>query len=258
MTAARFALKKKVLGSSKPAQEPIAIKDPETKEIVTSVEKIKSASLKYCVELLTNRPPKKEYEQVISLKEQLHELRMKETVENEPKMSRKFFDETLKEIEKGSTKYNFITKAGESFKTTLFSIFKHIWKHEVKLDAWRLDTLIQIHKKESKEDLDNYRNIHLREDTSKVFSYMVAKLIKPKIKENISRFQIGGIPGHRSQEHLFCMRSLISLYNERLKKPILVSLLDVSKFFDKEHLKESLDSVYSCNIKGKLYRLYTC
>ena len=115
--------------------------------------------------------------------------------------------------------------------------------------------MIQIHKKESKEELENYRFIHIKEDIPKFFGFMVTQLIKPKIIKNISKFQIGAIPGHRSQEHLFCMRSIISLYNERMKKPVIVSLLDVSKFFDREHLKESLDSIHDLDIKGKLYRL---
>ena len=170
-------------------------------------------------------------------------------------MTQEFFNETLEEVKKKSKKYNFITNAGISFKNALFEIFKYVWNNEKKPSSWGLDTLIQIHKRGSKEDLDSYRYIHLREDVPKLFSFMVTKLVKPKIVKNISKYQIGAMPGHRSQEHLFCMRSIISLYNERMKKPIIVSLLDVSKFFDRENLKDAMDSLYDSKVKGKLYKL---
>ena len=64
-------------------------------------------------------------------------------------------------------------------------------------------------------------------------------------------FQIGAIPGHRSQEHLFCFRSLGTLYYKRIEKPILISLLDVIKFFENEPLKDAMDTNHASNVIGK-------
>ena len=93
-------MKEKVSGPRKQSQEPIALKDPETEEVVTTSASIKAVSLKYCIDLLTNRPPKEDYEQIIYLKEQLHNLLMEENVSYEPKMTRSFFDDSLVEIKK--------------------------------------------------------------------------------------------------------------------------------------------------------------
>ena len=49
------------------------------------------------------------------------------------------------------------------------------------------------------------------------------------------------------------MGSLISLFNEKMKKPILISLLDVSKFFDSELLKDAINAQHSADMKRKLY-----
>ena len=80
-----------------------------------------------------------------------------------------------------------------------------------------------------------------------------------KSKSNIvvgcSKFQIGALPGHRSQEHLFSLKSVISLY-EMLKISLIISFFDVSKFFDKESLRDALDKLYKAGIVGKLYRLW--
>ena len=46
------------------------IKDPATNNEVTDVEEIKRISLKYCVDLLTNRDPKEGYEDIIDNKKE--------------------------------------------------------------------------------------------------------------------------------------------------------------------------------------------
>ena len=78
--------------------------------------------------------------------------------------------------------------------------------------------------------------------------------VKPKLNENISKYQIGTKTGHRAQEHLFVLKSAIAL-QLRNNKSILISLYDISKFFDRECLRDGLDAVYNYGIKGKLYRL---
>ena len=75
-----------------------------------------------------------------------------------------------------------------------------------------------------------------------------------KIIENVSKFQIGTKNGHRAQEHLFSLKSTIALYLNH-DFPILIQLYDISKFFDRESLRDGMNSIYNCGIKGKLYRL---
>ena len=61
--------------------------------------RIKSESLKFCENLLTNRLPKPEFEEEVRAKERLHALRMKEIVDNDvEELSIDMFNEALKEI----------------------------------------------------------------------------------------------------------------------------------------------------------------
>ena len=131
---------------------------------------------------------------------------------------------------------------------------KFEWEYEIKPEQWRVDTLHQIHKKGSTTNLDNYRFIHTKSDLSKCFGLLVTNTVKEKIIKSFSKFQIGAVPGHRPQEHLFCIRSLISLF-QVMKKPLILSFFDISKFFDKEVLIDALDSCYDAGVRGKLYRL---
>ena len=73
---------------------------------------------------------------------------------------------------------------------------------------------------------------------------------------NLNRkFHIGGIPSHRSQEHLFTVKSVLSLYSQ-LNLPVFLKLFDLSKYFDKEILKDAMDTLFEYGVRGKLYRLW--
>ena len=63
------------------------------------------------------------------------------------------------------------------------------------------------------------------------------------------------MPKHRSQENLFTLKSVIGLY-ARLNLPLFLQIFDITKYFDKEILKDAMDTLYRCGIQGKLYRLW--
>ena len=81
--ASVFQLKERIVGSKKSPQEPAVIRDPDTKEYVTDTKEIKRISLKYCVDLLTNRNPKDGYEEIVEIKRKVHKERMTEIIEDE-------------------------------------------------------------------------------------------------------------------------------------------------------------------------------
>ena len=66
-------MKEKILGGKKQAPEPTIIEDPESGLTVDSPSKIKEVSLRYCVSPLTNRMPKKGYEDITLFKKTIHE-----------------------------------------------------------------------------------------------------------------------------------------------------------------------------------------
>ena len=102
--------------------------------------------------------------------------------------------------------------------------------------------------------LSNHRFIHTKEEVPKAFEHIVVSKAKPKIVQGCTKFQIGAIPKHQSQEHLFTLKSVMSWY-EKLKTPLILQLFDISKYFDKENLQDGLNTLYNCGINGKLYRI---
>ena len=191
-------------------------------------------SLKYCTSLLTNRAPKDQYKEIIKFKHEIHELRMKEfKSESEMELSEDMFISALKRLkEKHSDKYRFILRGGKSLYDALFVLMKAVWNSEEIPSLWKKTDIVQIYKgKGNMNEVSNYRNIHTKCDTRKLFGEILTHEVKFKTNENISKFQIGAIAGHRAQEHIFTLKSVISLYKKK-GKGLILCLYDLSKYFD--------------------------
>ena len=94
----------------------------------------------------------------------------------------------------------------------------------------------------------------MKDEFQKFFGHLVLSASKNTLMSNMSKFQIGTKPGHRAQEHIFAIKSVMSL-SELYDKPIILNLYDISKFFDSECLSDCMNELYKSNLKGKLYRL---
>ena len=157
---------------------------------------------------------------------------------------------------KHQDKYKFIVKAGGGYQECLFSLFSDIWESEEKPQQWRNTVIVQIYKgKGDKNDFDFQRNIHTKEEEPKFYEGIVVDKSKHKLTQACSKYQIGGIPGHRSQEHLFVVKSIICLY-KYLNIPLYMSYWDLAKYFDKENLKDAMETLFEAGVCGKLYRLW--
>ena len=255
-SAAIFKLKEKIVGGKKVTQEAVTMKDPETGEIIVEREKLKEASVKYVSKLLTNRSPKEEFKNDFELMESLHELRANESPTYQVEITDEDFQEFLKQISKKKKEKNqFILKAGESYLKVLLALYRKVWKSEEKPSKWQKTTCIQLFKGKGKEnDFNCQRFIHTKEEEPKGFEHILINKVKPRLIKNCSKYQIGAIPGHQAAEHLFTIKSVMSLY---LKdgKPLILSCFDLKKYFDSENLKDALNSLYHCGIKGKEYNL---
>ena len=186
----------------------------------------------------------------------VHRVRMEEKLENDIEFSQMLFQKSLKMLSsKYGNKYNFIVKSGPSLRAALYNLFRVVWGKERKPDMWRNTILIQLYKgRGPRGDLNNQRNIHTKQDIPKFFGHIVASAAKPNMIQNMSPYQIGTKPGHRAQEHLFVVKSVIGL-SEHKGQAIALQLWDLSKYFDRESLTDGLNELYRSDVRGKLYKL---
>ena len=94
----------------------------------------------------------------------------------------------------------------------------------------------------------------MKTEFPKFFGHLVVSAAKETIVQNMSKFHIATKPGHRAQENIFVLKSVIALYSMQ-DIGLVLQMWDLSKFFDKESLFDCLDELYKNGIKGKLYRL---
>ena len=160
---------------------------------------------------------------------------------------------TLKK--KSGNKYDFIMKGGPAMKAALFKLCQAVWFKEMLPGRWEKSTLVQLFKgKGSRNVLDNMRHIHVKDEFPKFFGHLVVSASKDKMISNLTKYQIATKPGHRAQEHLYVIKSVIALYM-MLGRAIFLAMWDLSKFFDREVLTDCMNELYKSNVKGKLYRL---
>ena len=262
-SAAIFKLFRNINGSKKLGQEQVAMKDPFSNSYIYDPEEIKRTSLKYCSELLQNSQGEDSFRQEIFIQNMLHLVRMEkkeisiDDCENTESLSVNDFKARIKLLEKKCpSKYKFLLKSGDEYKKAVFNLCSLVWRKEQKPDQWRNTIIIQIYKgKGSKEDFNNQRNIHTKDEVPKVFEGMLVDKSKERIVSSCTKFQIGGLPGHRASEHLFLVKSVMAYYYY-LNIPLILQVYDISKYFDKESLRDTMDTLFQAGIQGKLYRLW--
>ena len=144
---------------------------------------------------------------------------------------------------------------GHSLFNALYKLFYLVWKNEYIPIEWQKSSLVQLFKgKGCVSDLDNMRFIHNKSNIAKFFGQIVISQAKDNLISNMSKYQIATKPGHRASEHLFAIKSVLALLEER-KEAVIFSTWDLKKFFDSESLIDVMNELYKSNVKGKVYRL---
>ena len=95
-----FKLKEIVTGPKIKAQEPMAINDPQTNELITDKNRIKETYLEHNVKILTKKKPEKDHELEIKNKKDVHNVIMSEKVENVWELDKLIFKKVTDKIKK--------------------------------------------------------------------------------------------------------------------------------------------------------------
>ena len=93
----------------------------------------------------------------------------------------------------------------------------------------------------------------MKEYLPRLCEALTVNTMKEDILENTKKFFIGGKPGHRPQEHLISLKSIIGVFMSR-GLGVILQLVDIEKFFDSEHLREVMRTLGAAEISSKSYR----
>ena len=253
-----FKLKEGIIGPKKGAQEPTAVRHPDSGDMVVANEEIKRVTLEYCAKNLENGSPDPEVEEDATIKRQLHDLRMKDTDDDDFNME---FDDFNSVLQKFSTKsthsYDLLLKAGPKYKDVMFKVCKSMIEKEEFPSSFRKTLLNMIWKRKGPaEILSNNRFIHTKESfLPRTCEALVTNKMKQRILENSTKYQIGGQPGHSPDEHIYSIKSVWQVF-EMMGKGLIITLVDIKAFFDKENIYDVMQTLNDIGVNKKAARVW--
>ena len=219
-------------GAKKQKEEAHAIRDPKTIELVVATEEIKMVSLAHSVEVLQSNTVEPETEIWVSIEHEIHEAMMKEETDQETNISLEDFEEVVQRFRtRNKSVYYFLTKGGETFQKPIYKLCRRFIRDENFPKNFSETLLKQLWKQKGRREiLDNHRYIHLKEWKPRLTETLVTSMMKQDIIDAGTKFQIGGIPGHRVEGHLIVLKSFIQR-RIKLNQGVVIQLVDFKKFF---------------------------
>ena len=253
-----YKMREIVEGPKVKPQEPMAINNPKTGELITDEKEIKRVSLEHNVKILTKNAPRKQDEEKFEKMRIAHERTMNETDLDAWTLEKPMFDKVCKKIKlKNKNLYNLFNKAGDEYKNAIFEYMAKMIKTERIPKSFLNTSLTQIWKKKgSALDLNNMRFIHMRHWHSKLIEALITEKMKADIVEATPQIQLGGMPGASCVDHLVVLKTWMK-YKEENKQGGILCTFDMSKFFDKEPLRDVMYVLREwAKIDNKCYRMW--
>ena len=180
--------------------------------------------LNYCKETLKNNEEEEEFEGKIKEKKEKVIAILKEK-DGDFEANYDTFNYLLSKFKRsGKQNYDFLISAGESFQTFVFLFCKRLIKEEKFPASFRETVLHQIFKggKSRRDILADNRFVHCKTWLPRVTEGLVVEDgLKQALVSESSVYQIGGQLGHRPEELIFVMKSIIGKYRSENKQIIL-------------------------------------
>ena len=142
------------------------------------------------------------------------------------------------------------------YKEAVFKLCKRVLEKEEYPKTFDCTILHQIYKgKGLRTELGNSHFIHLKHWLPRICENMVVDKWKVDVLSNSTKYQIGGQERHRTQEHLFSVRSVIALHIMR-EEGVVLQINNIRKFFDKENIFDVMDTLYTDGVEPSVYRAW--
>lgn len=133
---------------------------------------------------------------------------------------------------------------------SLTKMFNLIREKEEIPTQWQKMNIKSIHKKGSKEDLNNKRGLFLTNIISKTFE----KLLDKKCNVKYDELQHGGCKGRSTVDNWIIMMAVID-EGRRLKKSVYLFFADLVKCFDRLWLKDCIVDLHEAGVREREARM---
>ena len=244
-----WEIRKKVMGGNEKNILPTAITHYETGKLIVSRAEIKQVSLSYCKATLADNEPSQAFASHIQSKAENVRSQLL-NCDGKFGISKETFDTVLSKFKRSRKRnYDFLVKAGKGFQNVVFKFCEEMVLKEQFPKYFQDTTLHMVFKggKGRRNILSNNRFIHYKPWWPRTAEALIVEEgLKGPLVEGSSIYQIGGQPGHRADELIFVLKSMIAK-QRFLGKSILIQPSDIKKYFDKEMIQ---DIILACEKRG--------
>lgn len=151
--------------------------------------------------------------------------------------------------------WNEYLKYGEEILTRPITIlFNKILEEETIPEQWTTSTIILLHKKGPKDNLNNYRPISLMSNLYKLFSKVITRRLTKPLDENQPNEQAGFRSGFSTADHLQAVNQIMEKFNE-FNLPLYIAFVDYTKAFDSVEHSSVLQALEKQGIESKYIRI---
>ena len=151
------------------------------------------------------------------------------------------------------TYIEYIKYAPDNVISTLLKLINTIYMCAIYPKPWTVNYLRPIHKKDAKDDPENYRGLAIGPALSKLFSLILLQRLDTftEDKKLISVAQIAFRRGYRTADHVFLLKTLITKALRR-KKKLYAAFIDFRKAYDTVNRSKLLKTLEDLNIDKQL------
>ena len=254
-----FAARKSLLMAQRGDQF-AAVKDPETGRKVETREGVYQAVIRYNEMNLGQNPGMDEsWQQFRQFKLEYVNWAMDQEDGNEDTICWEDMLQTLRNLhERNKSCYSEIAKWGPKFRIFVYWLMREIFEKEELPEEFNKTSLQALYKRKGgKDDLGNYRFLHLKTCFSKLFESLVMRKCKGIMWEGFTDPQVGGLPNSRTTEHLYVIMTGMLRLEKCKKSPDgwIIIWKDVQKAFDRISVIDTLYATARSGVHGKVLRL---
>ena len=253
-----YKLREIIMGNKKKVQQtPAAIKDPDTGEEIYNTAGIKGAINRHVSKTLSDLEPEPRYAELAAARQEIIDA----AAGREPEERIQFTEEDMVAVlsemrKKNKSCHHPVTKLSEEFLKVLLAVYNLYAKKQAIPASFTETSLTMLKKpKGAASDLNSYRFIHTKKAVPRLMEALMTSKLKPKILQTVSKFQLGGMPGTRPEEHLYTIKVILNFLN-RMGLPAWLAAYDMSKFFDVESHSDATVALVEAGVQGALMRLY--
>ena len=135
-------------------------------------------------------------------------------------------------------------------------LFNSLFDRSYFPEDWAIGVIVPLHKKGSRNDVNNYRGITLLSVFSKIFVSIIHTrlLFSSDTLDNIREEQAGFRSGYSTIDNIFILQSIIDRYIQRKGGKLYAIFIDFAKAFDSVH-RDKMWTLFKmnklCNKMGK-------